>query len=307
MINLLWGESAVPSVLLLNQKLSIHLLQKSRAQALKENVVTGQPWLAVPNSLWKTDLDKGLFTPLTSRFLNRNQLEQIRTIVRAVGNSNRATEHASNQAPIWGQEASQFAISDLSDSDLNRFNEQLFAAEQKLVNLRPYYAEYLKKLVQVYIPIERISRPPSDSSSSIASNDHHFGSTDFGMSTLWFKGAIFFSKHLPKDIDQLVENIAHEITHHILIQYQLCDFIIHPDHFLDKAYSGIRDTSRLTIQAFHGAAALTTMADICRATDQSRRHEWLNSLKLKTLQSLVHVPKTELGEHLFQELISAEI
>ena len=129
-------------------------------------------------------------------------------------------------------------------------------------------------------------------------DEHEF---DYGMSVMWLKGVIFFEKKQLSSLEQRVENIAHEVAHQVIINYQLNDFLIDGD-LNAKVYSGIRRVERPAIMSFHGAAALSYMLLVAKEYGNQKRIDELRSGLIKTLDSLNEISFTKVGRKIFEEM-----
>ena len=180
----------------------------------------------------------------------------------------------------------ELLVSELDAKKLEYFNAQIRNAESELACIIPYFQPLIKNLIQFYVPIEN------------ASNDHVH---DYGMSLLWFKGAVFFEKGQSFAIERRVENLAHELAHQVIINYQLNDYIIDGD-LNEEVYSGIRERLRPAIMSFHGAAALSYMLQVASLYQNKKRTSELKNSLEKTLQSLSEIKFTPVGKVIFEEM-----
>ena len=269
---LFFGPVAIDSVIPLVQATDSKLMTMANSRAT-QTFTDYSPWMAIPKGMLQTDLETN-WVP-KNRFFVEQDLSSIQNIFKCINIENDL---------IPSHEEYQLKISTLQSNDIDHFNSRIMEAETQLMRILPHFELLISRLVRKYIPI--------DNSNSVQS--------DTGMSTLWFKGAIFFESNQRANLDQRTENLAHEIAHQIIINYQLNDTLIASD-LNQEIYSGIRETNRPAILAFHAAAALSYMLWIQSTLGNHQRASLLSSQLKSTLADLEKVKTTLIGRKIMDE------
>jgi hypothetical protein len=269
---LFFGPEAVDSILPIAEATNARLIQMAH-QSGNAKVSRYSPWMAVPQTMLTKPLSTN-WIPDTRTF-QVVESSQIKEILSAI---------QQNVDQIPSHEGYSLGVSTMSASETENFNSRIQESEQKLCATLPHFRILLDRLIHKYIPMESTTNNQGD----------------FGMSTLWFKGAIFFEKNQKPELDQRVENLAHEIAHQIILHYQLNDPLIEGD-LNAPVYSGIRQENRPAILSFHGAAALSYMLWIqTHLKNESRCKEIQKQLE-STLMDLGKTQFTIIGKKIFEE------
>jgi hypothetical protein len=270
--SLFFGADATDSIIPLVQATDSKLITLSNNRNSRTNPEYS-PWMAIPQGMLQSDLDCSWLP--TNRLTQRHDHGSIQKIFKCINLENDL---------IPSHENYDLRISDLNSDEIEIFNSRILEAEYQLKRILPHFETLISNLIRKYIPIETPNRTHGDT----------------GMSTLWFKGAIFFESNQRANLDQRTENLAHEIAHQIIINYQLNDTLIASD-LNQEIYSGIRATNRPAILAFHAAAALSYMLWIQSTLGNHQRASLLSSQLKSTLADLEKVKTTLIGRKIMDE------
>jgi len=268
-----WGESAVDSILKVAANVNQQFLESANSKG--PNFKRYQPWMAIPFELLKINTPPNWLNG--SLFFSEEELKEFADFIALLN---------PGQAHIFSLENYPLKVSCLSANEAERFRNKILESkielEARLRWIKPIYDFLIQKIVPIKSLLE------SDDS-------------DYGMSTIWLKGIIFYDWRQHRPFEFRIENIAHELAHQIIINYQLSDRIIEDD-FNRPVYSGIRKVERPAIMAFHGAAALSYMLLAAKALAQENRVQEIRSNLLETLKSLEDIQMTSLGKILLREM-----
>jgi len=265
-------ESIIPILESTNSKI-VGLTNKNH----DSNFNAFSPWMAVPSRMVISPISS-TWTP-NKRYIDIAELAEIKNILISINQEDDL---------IPSHEQYQLKVSSLSETEAVHFNAKITEAEKQLCSILPHFRLLIDSLIQKYIPTE----------STLTTG------TDFGMSTLWFKGAVFFEKTQNSDLNQRTENIAHEIAHQIIINYQLNDSLI-KGSLNERIYSGIRDEKRPAILSFHGAAALSYMLWVQSTLQDTTRAKAIELQLRSTLEDLKNIEFTTIGQKLYEEFHEA--
>lgn len=278
-MRLLTGAAAVSSALLIKRVTDSRLKEAWAANTPELGTSDApkeyQPWMALPPQLLLDVSSTSIVRPeFRSRFLDLNHLDSFSNF------------YSNLPTGCIGAELASLQVARATQAQLQLFNEAIHLAEIELVRIQPHYSTLIENLIQAYVPMIDL-----------------FGSShDFGLSTVWLKGVVFFNIHQTALLNRRVENLAHEIAHQILIHYQMNDFLIHQEHLKAPTFSGIRNTERPAILSLHAAAALSSILQTARIQNENQRaaqaHSWLQ----RTVQGLKALPLTALGSTLLEEV-----
>lgn len=270
------GVEAIESILPIAKLNQARLLNLSNThhQITKTHY---SPWMAIPSTMVISKIDTSWTTD--ERLIIASDAVKIQSILSSINQDNEL---------IPSDEKYPLAISSLSEDDSYIFNSKIRQAENRLIEILPLFQTLIDHLVFKYIPME----------STIP------GKSDYAMSTLWFMGGIFMEKRQLRDLDQRAENLAHEIAHQIIINYQLNDPLI--DGNLNQLiYSGIRQEERPAILAFHGAAALSYMLWVQSTLQNRERVNLIRTQLSSTLEDLSKLKTTVIGSKILSEFHEA--
>lgn len=188
--------------------------------------------------------------------------------------------------PLPSMESYPIKVSNLNEAEEDVFYHHLGEAEALVCKTTPWIDALKTKIVRNFVPVE-----------SLLTND----TADYGMSVIWLKGVVFYEKRQIRPLNIRAENLAHEVAHQVLINYQLSDRLIVGD--LNRSvFSAIRKQRRPAILALHGAAALSYMLIIARDLRAEERVIKLKADLTETLQGLEDIPMTKIGKVLLVEM-----
>jgi hypothetical protein len=270
------GMNAVDSILLVANSTNDKLLERAFTRTNK-HFNHYEPWMCLPTEMLYKDIKYPFGMGSRGRFMGCGELAEVKFFTHSLNAEGKN---------IPSVEKYDFIVSDVDESMLNNFNEKLREAEATLIELFPYFKPLVENLVQLYVPMENPQQ------------QHDF---DYGMSVMWMKGVIFYEKKQFPSLNRRVENLAHEIAHQIINNYQLNDFLIEGD-LNRKVFSGIRKVERPAVMAYHGAAALCHMLLVARACNDEKRSNELHDSLVKTLESLRPLSFTPIGQKIFEEM-----
>jgi hypothetical protein len=266
------GEKAVDSILEIAKNVNRQFIELAKKR-WNSNAEEFQPWMCIPSNLGNGGIP--LDWPTHSLFLKGKDLTAVRGFIESLDSEKR---------PLPSMENYPIRVSNLSSVEEEEFIAKILDARASLVTTVPWIGRLLDNLVQHFVPVESLTDD----------------GMDYGMSTVWLKGAIFFEKKQLRSLELRTESLAHELAHQILIHYQLSDRLI--ERLNEPVYSAIRKTERPAIMTFHGAAALSYMLLAARNINNSERVNILTNDLKETLKSLSAVKLTAVGEIILKEM-----
>jgi hypothetical protein len=264
------GERAVDSILSLNANVNRQFM----ARCKKSGVDIGpdfRPWMAMPS---ENNLNASNLWP-KNQYLGLDDLEVVRAWI--------TKNDESGEIPTL--EGYPLKVAHVSNEENENFISKLSEARNHLTKIHPWMDALIQDLILNLVPIE-----------STRNTD-----TDYGMSVIWLKGAVFFEKRQFRTLSYRMENLAHELAHQIIINYQLSDLLVEDD-LSSEVYSAIRKKNRPALAALHGGAALTYMLIVAKALELPERIHSISHDLSTTLKALDSVKLTPVGMTLRKEM-----
>jgi len=268
-----WGENAIDTILKVSENVNRQFLDIANSKGYQGSQY--EPWMALHSKFIK--FEKFPRWQNDSLFFSLQEMREFLALIKRL-NPDKETIFSLENYPI--------RVSSLDSDQYNYFCDKIAEAKSNLENRIPWIRPIYNGIVNKFVPIEGI---------------YEKNENDFGMSTIWLKGLIFYDKRQERPLKLRIENLAHELAHQIIINYQLSDRLIVGD-LNAPIYSAIRRTKRPAIMALHGAAALSYMF-LAASTDHANDRSLiiLHDL-IETLKGLKEVKLTPVGQQLYLEM-----